>query len=308
MRTFLSLAIALVFAGMLASCGGSGGEKQKTIGASFLTQTHVFYQDMIKAIEEEAAKQGFNLRIQFAEFDSRRQNDQIETLLAQNVDALLVAPADSSAVGSIIAQANAQGVPVFTVDIAAQDAEVVSHIASDNYAGGVMLAEYLAKQLDGKGTIAIIDHPTVESVQQRTKGFLETLQKYPEMQVVARPPGEGQRDKALRVAQDVVQAHPDLDAIFAINDDSALGALAAVEAAGKQNDIIIVGFDGTPEARTAIQEGKALKADAVQYPDQIGKKAIDIIATYLQGGKVPEMVPVEVGLIDVESLNQEPAQ
>jgi ribose transport system substrate-binding protein len=299
--------LALVSMTLFTSCGGEAANTQKTIGASFLTQTHVFYQDMIEAIEAEAKAKGFNLRIQFAEFDSRKQNDQIETLLAQNVDALLIAPADSSAVASIIAQANAQGVPVFTVDIAAQDADVVSHIASDNYAGGVMLAEYLADRLGGKGTLAIIDHPTVESVQQRTKGFMDTLQKYPDMQVVARPPGEGQRDKALRVAQDVVQAHPELDAIFAINDDSALGALAAVEAAGKQNDIIIVGFDGTPEAQAAIKEGKALKADAVQYPEQIGKRAIEIIATSLAGGKVPELVPVEVGLIDEASLKEESA-
>lgn len=292
-----------VCAGILTGCGGAGAPDQKTVAASLLTKTHIFYQDMVAAMEEEAKARGLNLRIQYAEFDSPRQHNHIDTFIAQGADAILVAPTDSSEIAPAIEAANAAGIPVFTVDIAAHDAEVVCHIASDNEAGGRMLAEYLVKQLDGSGKIAIIDHPTVASVQERTKGFLAVVDAAPGLEVVQRAPGMGQRDKAMRAAEDVLQAHPDLDAIFGINDDSALGALAAVESAGLENDIIIVGFDGTPEARTVIGEGKALKADAVQYPGEIGQVTIQTIAEHLEGKPVPKVRPVKVGLIDMDAVN-----
>lgn len=275
----------------------------KRVGVSLLTQTHVFYQDMIAAMQAEATKEGLTLDIQIAEFDSRKQNDQIEALLAQGISALILAPVDSAAMGPSIVAAQAKNIPVFTVDIAAHGVEVTCHVASDNERGGRLLGEYLAKQLNGQGKVAIIDHPIVASVQERTKGFVDALEQYPGMQIVQRVPGEGQRDKALRAAQDVLQAHPDLNAIFGINDDSALGALAAVESVNLQDKVVILGFDGTPEARDAIKAGRALKADAVQYPDKIGAQAIQLLAKHLRGESVPKVAPVEVGLIDAASLN-----
>ena len=277
----------------------------KVIGAALLTQTHVFYQDMVSAMQEEAKKQGFTLNVQYAEFDSSKQNNQIETFLLQRVDALIVSPNDSAGIAPVIADARARKIPVFTADIAAHGAEVVSHIASDNFHGGEILAEYLAKRLNEKGRVAIIDHPSAASVQERVAGFEKGLAKYPGITLVQKVPGEGQRDKAMRAAQDLLQANPDLNAIFGINDDSALGALAAVEAAGLQDKVVIVGFDGTPEARDAILNGKALKADTVQFPKEIGRTTIQTIAAYFRGEPVPNKVPVRVEIIDQASLKAE---
>lgn len=305
----------MVLAALVSGCGqGSqnpqaGGTAtagaQKVIGATLLTQTHVFYQDMVAAMQEEAAKQGLTLHIQYAEFDGSKQNNQIDTFLIQGVDALVIAPVDSAGCVPVIAEAAKKGVPVFTVDIAAHGAEVSSHIASDNVKGGEILGEYLAKALGEKGNVAIIDHPSVASVQDRTAGFVKALEKYPNMKIVQRIPGEGQRDKAFRAAQDLLQAHPDLNAIFGINDDSALGALAAVEGVGLQDKIVIVGFDGTPEARENILKGTALKADSVQFPKEIGRMAIDTISRHLRGESIPKVIPVDVSIIDQASLKAE---
>lgn len=303
----LRLAVSAIACVLVAAGCGPAQEpvaKEKVIGASLLTQTHVFFQDMTAAMKVAAEKQGFKLRIQFAEFDSRKQIDQMDTFIAQGVDAIIVSPADSSGLNPVIAEARAKKIPVFTADIAAHGADVVSHIASDNEHGGVLVAEYLAKLINGKGKVAIIDHPTVASAQDRVRGFEQTMAKYPGIQIVVKAPGEGQRDKALRVTQDILQAHTDLNGIFGINDDSALGALAAVEAAGLQDKIMIVGFDGTPEAAAAIAAGKALKADAVQYPAKIGEKTIDVIAAYFRGESVPPLAPVEVGVMDAQSLKK----
>ena len=280
----------------------SAASGKKVLGAALLTQTHVFYQDMVSAMQEEAQKQGYSLYVQYAEFDSAKQNSQIETFVTQKVDAIIVAPVDSAGIAPAIAEARNKDIPVFTADVAAHNADVVAHIASDNVKGGGILAEYLAKILGEKGTVAIIDHPVAASVQERVAGFEQALSKYPNMKIIQKVPGEGQRDKAFKAAQDLLQATPDLNAIFGINDDSALGALAAVEAAGLQDKIVIVGYDGTPEARDAILNGKALKADTVQFPKEIGKKTIETITSFFKGDNVPKIVPVDVGIIDQVSL------
>ncbi len=311
-KTFL-LSFTLVSFILIAIVGCGKSEKesiqptsnQKVVGASLLTQTHVFYQDLAEAMRETAKEKGINLRIQYAEFDPRKQNDQIETFIFQKVDALIVAPTDSSGIGPLIKEALENKIPVFTVDITVKDVDVICHIASDNYQGGQMLGKFLAEQLGGKGKVAIIDHPTVTSVQERVRGFEDALKEYPQIEIVQKVPGEGQRDKAMRAVQDLIASRPDLDAIFGINDDSALGALAAVESAGLQNKIKIVGFDATPEACNAILEGKALIADIAQYPKEIGKSAIETVADFFSGKEVPKSKPIPVKLITKETLLQE---
>ncbi|MBP8128513.1 MAG: substrate-binding domain-containing protein [Candidatus Hydrogenedentes bacterium] len=303
MRDVAAICCLGLIIAVASGCEAGGGGK--VIGAAMLTATHVFYQDLVEEMEAAAKEQGFTLRVQYAEFNSQRQVEQIEMFIAQGVNALIIAPTDSSGMGPAIAAARARGIPVFTADIAAKDADVVSHIASDNHQGGAILAEYLAGLLGGKGTVAVIDNPEATSVQDRVRGFEETLAKHPDIRIVQKAPGEGQRDKAHSAAEKLLSAYPDLSAIFGVNDDSALGALAAVEAAGLQDKVIVVGFDGTPEARAAIQAGKALKADTVQYPREIGRKTIETVAAFLRGERVPKQVDVQVGIIDKAKLDAE---
>jgi ribose transport system substrate-binding protein len=141
----------------------------------------------------------------------------------------------------------------------------------------------------------------VASVQDRLKGFEEEMKKTPGIGVVGRPAADGQRAKAMAVMEDMLQAHRDLKGVFGINDDSALGALSVLEAAGRK-DIVIVGFDATPEAQKAILRGSALKADVAQHPRAIGQKVIEMVARSLAGETVPPLVAVEVGLVDQTTL------
>jgi ribose transport system substrate-binding protein len=177
----------------------------------------------------------------------------------------------------------------------------VSHIASDNVAGGRLAAETLAGLLNGSGDVIIIDHPEVASVQDRTKGFDEAIQRFPNVHVVGRPSASGQRAKAMAVTEDMLQAHKNLKGIFAINDDSALGALSVLNAAHR-TDIVIVGFDATAEAQDAIRRGGQLKADVAQHPSQIGTTTIDTIARYFNGESVPPVVAVPVSVVDAKTL------
>jgi ribose transport system substrate-binding protein len=211
---------------------------------------------------------------------------------------------DSRGVGPTIVDANKAKIPVFTADIAAQEGNVVSHIASDNVAGGRLAGEYIAKLLNWKGSIAIIDQPAVTSVLDRVRGFKEAVSSHPDIRIVADVNGQGVRDRALEAASDVLQANPELKAIFGINDDSALGALDAVLQFNRRG-VVIVGYDATPPAVDAIRKGTPLKADVIQYPKKIGITTIEKIRDYLGGTVIPQVVPVEVGIVDSTALATE---
>jgi ribose transport system substrate-binding protein len=290
------------------ACGPSTPEStdQVTVGVSLLTRAHVFYRDLEEGLVAGAKERGLRLLVNAAEWDASRQIAQIEDFVTRGVDAVVVSPVDSSGIGAGIRAANRAGIPVFTADIASFAGDVVSHIASDNQAGGRLAGEYLARRLNGRGKVAIINQPIVTSTLDRVQGFREVLARYPDIEIVADVDGHGLRDRALQAASDVLQAQPQLDGIFAINDDSALGTLDAVEDFARDG-IVIVGYDATPPARAAILAGRALEADVVQHPYEIGLRTIDTIARYLAGDEVPAVVPVEVGIVDRDSLLREAA-
>ncbi len=274
----------------------------KTIGLSVLTLTNPFFKDIADAMTEAAAEHGFTVTVVSSEFDAAKQQHQIDDFIVQKVAAIVLTPADSKAIGPAIRKANAAGVPVFTADIAVLDpeAKVVTHVATDNEEGGRQAAKAMLEALGRQGKVAIIDHPEVESVILRTKGFHEVIDEANEdpqtnIQIVATLPGGGAREKSFNVAEDLIQSHPDLNGIFAINDPSALGACAALERAGKADDIVVIGFDGMPEGKKAIRDGR-IYADPIQFPDQIGRKTVEAIMSYLGGQTPPAQILIPTAL------------
>ena len=302
-RSFLALVIVLVAAPGCrpAAERGAASRARPLIGVTLLTQTHAFFKELEDGLREEAAARNLDLVVVACEMDPAKQAAQLEDFVAQRVSAILAAPCDSDAIGPNLAAAERAGIPVFTADIAARTGKVVAHVASDNVQGGRLAARTLAGLLGGRGKILIIDHPTVASVQDRVRGFEEELKQYPEMAIVGRPSSDGQRARAMAIMEDMLQAHRDLKGVFGINDDSALGATAVLEAA-QRKDVVVVGYDATPEAQAAIRRGGPLKADVVQYPRKIGRTAIELIARHLAGEKVPPLVAVEVGVVNAETL------
>ena len=303
----------LVFcAGVLAAChggspgaSGSAAARRPVIGVSLLTQQHAFYKTLEDGLRDEAKAKNLDVVVVACEMDPAKQASQVEDFIAQHVAALLLAPCDSNAIGQNLQAADAAHIPVFTADIAARNAHVVSHVASDNVLGGRLAAKTLAGLIGDAGEVLVIDHPSVASVQDRVRGFEEELRAHSGIRIVAKPSADGQRAKAMSATEDMLQAHPRVRGIFGINDDSALGALSVVEAA-RRTDIAIVGYDATDEAQAAIRRGSALKADVIQYPEKIGRTAIDMIARHLAGEAVPPVVSVEVGVVTAASLKKQP--
>jgi len=289
----------------LISCGEKKDKNigKKIIGVTLLARQHIFYRDLEEGLINEARENEYELIITSADWDLGKQIAQIEDFISRKVDAIIVCPVDSKGIGLGIKKANDEGIPVFTADIAAQEGIVISHIASNNFEGGKLAGEYIAKLLNGKGKIAIINQPAITSVIERVQGFKVSISKYTEIKITADVNGQGVRDRALQVTSDMLQANPKLDGIFGINDDSALGALDAVQQFGRKN-IVIIGYDATPPAVDAILNDSPLKADVIQYPKKIGEKTIQVIRDYFAGKKVSSSIPVEVGIVDKEDLTR----
>jgi ribose transport system substrate-binding protein len=278
------------------SGSGSPAAAGKVIGVSIQNREAQFYQDMEGGMKSEAAKYGYTVVVVDASRDNSKQQSQVEDFISQKVAAIVLTPYDSQAIGSAIVEANKAGIPVFTADIAnaSKEGKVVSHIASDNVQGGAQAGKLICAAVKS-GSVAIVDEPEVTSVQDRVKGFKAALASgCPGVKIVADIDGGGERAKASSVTEDILQSHKDLKGIFGINDDSALGAAKAIDAAGLKGKVVVVGYDATPEARTAIAAG-SMYGDAIQHPDQIGSKTIDAIADSFAGKPVPAKIAVPVG-------------
>ena len=303
------LAVAALLWAVSAGCGKKGSDApdykehantmkpRPVVGVSLLTLTNPFFKVMGDAMVADGAARGYDVVVVSGDQDPAKQKDQVKDFLIRKVAAIVLTPCDSKSVGPAIAEANRAGVPVFTADVAAlaDGAKVVSHSATDNLEGGRVAGRAMVEALGGKGAVAIIDHPEVESVILRSRGFAEEIAKAPGITVVAKLPGGGARDRSFNVAQDLLQSHPDLAGIFAINDPSALGAIAAIEKAGKGGRITVIGFDGQPEARQAVKDGR-LYATVLQHPDQIARGTIDAIAKYMAGEEVPPQTLIPTSL------------
>ena len=272
-----------------------------TIGLSVLTLTNPFFKEIADAFTAAAEKRGYRVVAVSGDFDVARQQNQVQDFIVRQSVAIVLCPCDSRAIGPAIREADAAGIPVFTADIAclAPGAKVVSHIATDNYGGGKQAAEAMIEALGpAGGKVVILDYKQAESCLLRVKGFKEVIERHnadhrqAAVRIVSELPGDGQKDKGYKAAEDALQAYPDLAGVFAINDPSALGARAAIEKAGKTAQVKIIGFDGQLDGKQAIRDGK-IYADPIQFPDRIAKLAVDSIVRYFDGQTVPpqQLIP-----------------
>jgi len=262
-----------------------------------LTREHVFFNMIEQYLNEEAAKLGYKLVVMDGDFDTNKQTSQVQDFITQKVDAIIIAPASSAGISNATDLAKKAGIPVFTIDTAS-DGEVVAHVATDNFEGGKMAAAYLGKLLNGKGKVGIITYSEIESCVNRENGFKEVMAKdFPEIKIVDVQNCSGSAEKAASLTQDMLLKYPDLDAIFAVGDPFAIGALSAIESA--KRDITLIGFDGNPEGVAEIKKGGLWKADIAQDPHAIAKTALELIQKNLAGEKVEAVNYIPPYVIDI---------
>ncbi|PSJ56440.1 substrate-binding domain-containing protein [Pseudaminobacter soli (ex Li et al. 2025)] len=286
--------LAAAATAMLAAAASAEG-----IGASLLTQQHPFYISLADAMKAEAKAENLPLEISIANQDLSKQLADVEDFITKGVDVLIISPVDSQGVRAAIAKAQKAGIKVITVDVLANGIEVTSHIGTDNFTGGVKAAELMAKLTGGKGNVAVIDYPTVQSVVDRVEGFKKGLEGHPDLKIVAVQPGIT-RPEALSAAQNILQANPDVVGIFGFGDDAALAAASAVKSAKLDSQVKVIGFDGMEEARNAVKNDPIMAGVIAQYPDQMGKVAVETAGKVLKGEEVPAKQPIVPGVVTKE--------
>lgn len=302
-KVWFSLLTALLVVGLIAGCSSQSGLEQQeekqddgvTIGLSISTLNNPFFVTLKEGAEKAAKEAGAELIVVDAQDDSAKQLSDVEDLIQKKVDILLINPTDSHAVSSAVESANQAGIPVITVDREAEGGETVAHIASDNVSGGKMAGEYILEQLGGKGNIVELEGiPGTSAARDRGKGFHEAVDGKPGVKVVASQPADFNRAKGLNVMENILQSHKDIQAVFAHNDEMALGALEAIKAAKKE--ILVVGFDAIEDAVKAVEKGD-MAATIAQKPEEMGRIAAEVAVKAAKGEKVEKFYPVELELI-----------
>lgn len=320
MRYFIRLATVLTFAISLG-CGSektaegpeSSGETKRVIGVSLLTFENPFFKVIGNNITREAKKYGYDTIVLSADEDPAKQNNQLRDFVTRKVSAIVLSPCESRSVVPAIQEANQAGIPVFTVDIPCREegVDITCQVATDNYGGGKKAAEAMIEALgEAGGKVVILHYKQAESCRLRVKGFREIIDKHNKdakgkITILDEMEGGGKKSMGSKAAEDAIQTTQDLKGIFCINDPSALGARAAVEKAKKTDQITIVSFDGQPEGKQAIKEGK-IYAEPIQFPTKMGVKIVEVIVDHSKGKEVPPEVLIPTMLYKKEDALKDP--
>lgn len=271
-----------------------------TIGVSFGQNVHPFFVAMEAGIKQACEDMGIEkCNILSADSSLETQNSQIENLVTMGCDVILLNPYDSEGVINAVADAGNAGVGVFTMDIDCEGS--TAFIASDNKEIGKMLAKHVIDKLDGKGEIAIIDGITVTSLKDRTEGFMKAIEES-DIEVVAEQQTAHGRETALQSAENILQAHPDINAFVGINENSGMAILSAVTSANLK-DVLITTVDATSENLAAIRDGK-VEVGVSQDPYQMGYQAVEQAIKWYSGEEIDKFIEVKVEYMNKENVQE----
>jgi ribose transport system substrate-binding protein len=310
-----TLAFILIVAAASTSCNRgneeTAGGGPKTVALVLKTLNHPFFVDMRRGAQEAADRLGVRLQVQAAEreVDVEKQMQIVENLIQTGIGALCITPSGSREIVSALVKARNANVPIVVVDTrvdakAAADAGVTTEtfVGSDNYDGGRIAGDFVVKMSGGKARVGILEGiPGHETGDSRLRGFRDGVKTSPGITIVASQPANWERDQGFNVFQNMLQAHPDIDTVFAASDLMALGAVEAIAAAGKTGRIRVVGFDALDDAKKAIAAG-TMEASVAQFPHEMGRVAVESAVKVMRGEKVPPDIKVKLELVTKENV------
>lgn len=279
---------------LLVGCNQKNDNKKK-IGLIVSTLNNPFFIDLKSGIESEAQKLGYDVVVLDSQNDPAKEVSNMEDISVKDVDVVLLNPVDSDSAIASVMVANNLDLPVITVDRASNGGKVVAHVASDNKEGGKMAAKYLEEQLGNNANIVELEGIAGSSAtRDRGAGFDNEI-KNTNLKIITKQSADFDRTKGLSVMENIIQSKGNIDAVFAQNDEMALGAMKALEDANMK-DVLVVGFDATDDAVASVQKGD-MAATIAQQPKLIGQTAVNLTHRFLSGEKVESFAPVELKLI-----------
>lgn len=311
MKKLLAVLSAVVLVLSFSACSsnkpGTGqsspsGSGKIRVGVTFMTLNSPFFEAMQRGVKEEAEKAGVEVVISDAQLNAAQQISSVENLIAQKVDVILLNAVDSKAVVPAVEAANKAGIPVICLDVMAEGGDIASFIASNNKAAGEMGGEFIAKKLGGKGKVVILDGPPISSFQERAAGFETTLKKHAGIQIVQRINAvENSTTAFVNAADNILSAHPDLDAVLAVNDYGSIAVESAVKSAGKNFKVIAVGIDGMEDAIKAITGGTIVAGSVAQQPAEMGRIGIRTAVKLHKGETVEKTIDVPLEMLSKDN-------
>jgi ribose transport system substrate-binding protein len=302
----LTFALALSASTSCNRAADTTSRDKPTVALVLKTLNHPFFVDMRRGAQEAADRLGVQLQVQAAEreIDVEKQMQIVENLIQTGIKVLCITPSGSREIVSALVKARDAGVPIVIVDTrvdakAASDAGVhpQTFIGSDNYEGGKLAGEYAVKATGGKAHVGILEGiPGHETGDSRLRGFRDAVAPHPGIAIVASQPANWERDQGFNVFQNMLQAHADIDTVFAASDLMALGAVEAIAAAGKTGKIRVIGFDALDDAKKAIDAG-TMEASVAQFPYEMGKAAVESAVKVMNGEKLPTDIMVKLEMV-----------
>ena len=269
--------------------------KDLVVGVSLSTLNNPFFISVKEGIVDLAEEKGSQVKVLDAQDDTSKQSNDVDDLIQQGVDILLINPVDSSAITPAVEAANSAGIPVVTIDRSSEGGQVLTLVASDNVEGGKMAAQYIEEISGENAKVAELEGiPGASATNERGKGFNEYAKD--KLDIVDKQTANFDRAKGLTVMENMLQSKPEIQAVFAQNDEMALGAIEAIQAAGKTGNIQVVGFDGTDDGLDAIEAG-TLSATVAQQPEEMGKLAMQAAFDHFSGKDVEKSIASPLELI-----------
>ena len=280
---------------LMTSFIGCGRDNKPKIGMVLSTLNNPFFVNMKDGAEKEAEKLGYDLVVLDSQNDPAKERANVEDLIQLGVIALLINPTDSDAVVKTVEVANKSNIPVITLDRQANGGKITSHIASDNIKGGEMAAEYvLDKFKDEKGPINVVEIqgiPGASATRDRGEGFHNIMDKNDKFNFISIQAADFDRQKGLQVMENIIQANPNIQVVFAHNDEMALGAVKAIKASGI--NALVIGFDGNDDAKDSI-DANEMTAIIAQQPDLIGALGVELANKIYKGESIKNKIAADL--------------
>ncbi len=299
----LALTCALVLlCGVLVSTQAE--QKKYKFAYTCMDGTNPFFVTIHQKMKEMVEANGDEFISTDPGNDVTKQISQVEDMLAQGIDGLFMNPVDAEGITPALDMAKKENVPMVGFDTeVAEMSFLISYTGSDNYNAGKVVGEDLVKKRPEGGKILVLDSPTMQSVTDRTNGFLDAIKDHG-FEVVGQQDAKGNLQVAMGLAEDLLQANSDVVAIFGGNDPTALGALAAANAAGyKKGELLIYGVDGSPDIKAELASGTSLiEGTGAQSPIAIAEKAVEIMYMHMKGEKLEARYPVPTFLITADNV------
>lgn len=275
--------------------------KHKVFGVSYMTMNNPFYKIINNEILKVVEKNNDTLITLDPELDVDKQNEQIYKFIDQKVDGIFINPIDFEQIEPALQAAKRANIPVIIIDAPVSDESLVNcTIVSDNYDAGVQCAKDMMERLDS-ANIVLLKHTTAKSAKERIEGFLSVIDNNEKYKVINEAECDGQLEIAMPKMQEIIEETPDIDVVMALNDPSALGALAALEKNNK-NDVMVYGIDGTPEIKALIGRNQMIVGTVAQSPIKMGQIAVENIYNILNGKKIEKNIIIPISLINKENL------